>query len=162
MFNFKIENYLKLIFIICSISIFSAYYIEYVLGYQPCNLCLIERIPYGLGIFLIISNYILKKKEKFLILLLTITFVFSLFISVYHFGIEQEFFQESTICGIKNTAEILSKEELLRQLNEKTISCKDVTFKIFGLSLTTINIALNLILIILLTKMFTNYEKFKG
>ena len=161
MFNFKIENYLKLIFIICSISIFSAYYIEYILGYQPCNLCLIERIPYGLGIILIISNYILEKKEKFLILLLTITFMFSLLISVYHFGIEQEFFQESTICGTKNKAEILSKEELLKQLNEKTISCKDVTFKIFGLSLTTINIILNLFLIILLTKIFTNYEKFK-
>ncbi len=161
MLNFKIENYLKLIFIICLISIFSAYYIEYILGYQPCNLCLIERIPYGLSIILIVSNFIFKKKEKFLILLLTMTFVFSLIISIYHFGIEQAFFQESAICGIKNTVEILSKEELLKQLNQKTISCKDVTFKIFGLSLTTINIVLNLFLIILLTKIFTNYEKFK-
>tara|TARA_E500000331_G_scaffold308630_1_gene314227 strand:+ start:181 stop:675 length:495 start_codon:yes stop_codon:yes gene_type:complete len=161
MLNFKIENYLMLIFVICLISIFSAYYIEYILGHQPCNLCLIERIPYGLSLILIVANYILKKKEKFLILLLIITFVFSLVISVYHLGIEQGLFQDSAICGIKNTTEILSKEELLKQLNKKTISCKDVTFKIFGLSLTAINIGLSLFLIILLTKIFTNYEKFK-
>ena len=161
MHNFKIEIYLKLIFLVCLISITSAYFIEYVLGHQPCNLCLIERIPYGLGLILLIFNHIQRKNEQFIIILLTLVFVFSLLISIYHFGIEQAFFQESAICGIKNTVEILSKEELLKQLNQKTISCKDVTFKIFGLSLTTINIVLNLFLIILLTKIFTNYEKFK-
>ena len=161
MFNFKIENYLKLIFIICLISIFSAYYIEYILGYQPCNLCLIERIPYGLGIILIISNYILKKKEKFLILLLTITFVFSLFISVYHFGIEQEFFQESTVCNVKNLNQNLTSEDLLKQLNEKIVSCKDVTFRIFGLSLTSINMIISLLIILISIKTFLNCEKIK-
>ena len=146
MLNLKVESYLKLIFTISLVSIISAYFIEYILGYQPCNLCLIERIPYGLSLVLIIINYVLKNIEKFILLLLIIIFIFSFSISVYHFGIEQGFFKESVVCGIKNATDIISKEELLRQLSEKTISCKDVTFRIFGLSLTSINIIINLII----------------
>ena len=90
-----------------------------------------------------------------------IIFAFSLIISIYHFGIEQGFFEESAVCGLKNSAEIISKDELLKQLQEKNISCKDVTFRIFGLSLTGINILISFILTILLTKIFIFYEKNK-
>ena len=161
MFNLKVESYLKLIFIISLVSIISAYFIEYILGHQPCNLCLIERIPYGISIILLILNYFFKNNEKFIILLLILIFIFSLIISIYHFGIEQGFFKESAVCGLKNAAEIISKEELLKQLQEKTVSCKDVTFRIFGLSLTSINILISFILIGLLTKIFVSYEKKK-
>ena len=159
--NFSINTYLKIIFFISLISILSALFIEYVLGHQPCNLCLIQRIPYGLNIILISLNYFLKKNEKFIILLLILVFSFSLIISFYHFGIEQGFFKESAVCGLKNVTEIISKEEILKQLQTKTVSCKDVTFKIFGFSLTTFNIFISLILIFLLIKIFKNYEKFK-
>ena len=162
MLNLKIKSYLKLILIISLISIISAYFIEYILGHQPCNLCLIERIPYGISIILIISNYLFKNNERFIIILLIITFLFSLMISLYHFGIEQGFFEESAVCGVKNTADIISKEELLNLLNEKTISCKDVTFRVFGLSLTSINIMISLIIIIMLIKIYTTYEKIKS
>ena len=161
MHNFKIETYLKIIFLISLISIISAYFIEYILKHQPCSLCLIERIPYGLSIILIISNYIFRKNEKFIILLLILIFAFSFIISFYHFGIEQGFFEESAVCGIKNASDIISKEELLKQLQVKTVSCKDVTFRIFGFSLTTFNIIVSLFLLILLIKIFKNYEKFK-
>tara|TARA_B100000579_G_C22393086_1_gene648251 strand:- start:80 stop:562 length:483 start_codon:yes stop_codon:yes gene_type:complete len=159
MINLKIENYFKLVLSISLISIIAAYYIEYVLGHKPCNLCLIERIPYGLSIFLIALNFFLKKNTRFFILLLTLIFIFSFTVSVYHFGIEQGFFQESAVCGLKDTNEILSKEELLKNLNKNIVSCKDVTFRVFGLSLTTVNICLSLFLIILSIKNFTNYEK---
>ena len=160
MLNFKIENYFKLVLSISLISIISAYYIEHILGHKPCNLCLIERIPYGLSIFLITLNFFLKKNVKFFILLLILIFIFSFIISVYHFGIEQGFFQESAVCGLQDTSEILSKEELLKHLSKNIISCKDVTFRVFGLSLTTFNIGISLVLIILSIKSFTNYEKF--
>ena len=161
MTNLKIEFYLQLILIISLVSIISAYFIEYALGHQPCNLCLIERIPYGLSIILITFNHFFKKNEKFIILLLIVTFFFSFAISVYHVGIEQGLFEESAVCGFKNMTEIITKEEILKQLQQKTISCKDVTFRIFGLSLTSINIILNLIFITILTKIYISYEKNK-
>ena len=124
MHKFKIQTYLKIIFLISLISIIFAYFIEYILGHQPCNLCLIERVPYGLSIILIILNYTFRKNEQFIILLLILVFAFSFIISFYHFGIEQNFFEESVVCGLKNASDIISKEELLKQLQLKTISCK--------------------------------------
>tara|TARA_B100000925_G_scaffold237761_1_gene186556 strand:- start:114 stop:599 length:486 start_codon:yes stop_codon:yes gene_type:complete len=156
----KIDIYLNIVLVVSLISIISAYFIEYVLGHQPCNLCLIERIPYILSIILIILNY-LTKNQLFIILLLILVFSFSLILSMYHFGIEQGFFDESAVCGLNDTSEIISKEELLKQLQVKSISCKDVTFRIFGFSLTTFNIILSLIIVVSLIKIFKNYEKFK-
>ena len=161
MFNFKAKFYLKIIFILSVISLTSAYFIEYVLGHKPCNLCLIERIPYGLSIIFIISIFILKNNEKFIVLLLILTSFFSLAISVYHYGIEEGFFQESVVCNVKNFTENITKEDLLKQLNERIVSCKDVTFRIFGLSLTSINIIISLLFIITLSKVYTIYEKNK-
>ena len=161
MYKFKVEFYLKIIFIFSAIALSSALFIEYILGHQPCNLCLLERIPYGLSLVLISAIFILRKNEKFFILLLIITFIFSLAISFYHYGIEQGFFEESAVCGVKDFSENITKEDLLKQLSEKTVSCKDVTFRILGLSLTSINIVLSIIFIITLTKIYNNYEKNK-
>ena len=161
MFKLKAEFYLKTIFIFSAIALSSAFFIEYILGHQPCNLCILERIPYGLSLVLISAIFILRKNEKFFILLLIITFIFSLAISFYHYGIEQGFFEESAVCGVKDFSENITKEDLLKQLSEKTVSCKDVTFRILGLSLTSINIAVSIMFIITLIKIYNNYEKNK-
>ena len=158
--NLKITT-LKVTFLISLVSLISAYFIEYILGHQPCNLCLIERIPYVLSIALIILNYFLKKNEQFIILLLILLFSFSFILSFYHFGIEQGFFEESAVCSIKNPTDTISKEELLKQLQVRVISCKDVTFRIFGFSLTSFNIIISSVLTFLLLKVFKNYEKFE-
>ena len=159
--NYQKNSYLKIIFFISLISIISAFFIEYYLGHQPCNLCLIQRIPYGLSIILIIVNFFQSKNEKFIILLLVLIFSFSFLISFYHFGIEQGFFKESAVCTTKNISGIISKEELLKQLQINFVSCKDVTFRIFGFSLTTFNMIIILILVNLLIKIFKNYDIIK-
>tara|TARA_Y100001935_G_scaffold239746_1_gene227687 strand:+ start:79 stop:567 length:489 start_codon:yes stop_codon:yes gene_type:complete len=161
MFKLKVEFYLKIIFIFSAIALSSALFIEYILGHQPCNLCLLERIPYGLSLVLISAIFILRKNEKFFILLLIITFIFSLAISFYHYGIEQGFFEESAVCGVKDFTENITKEDLLKELSEKTVRCKDVTFRILGLSLTSINIVVSIIFIITFMKIYNNYEKNK-
>jgi len=161
MFKLKVEFYLKTIFLFSVIALSTAFFIEYILGHQPCNLCILERIPYGLSLVLISAIFILRKNKKFFILLLIITFIFSLAISFYHYGIEQGFFEESAVCGVKDFTKNITKEDLLKQLSEKTVSCKDVTFRILGLSLTSINIVISIIFIITLTKIYNNYEKNK-
>ena len=161
MYKLKVDNYLNGIFFISLIALISAFFIEYILGHQPCNLCLIERIPYFVSIGLIILNYSFRVNQQFIVLLLILTFTFSLIISFYHFGIEQGFFEESAVCILKNDSNIISKESLLEQLQVKTVSCRDVTFRIFGFSLTTLNMFINLILILITSKIFIDYEKFK-
>ena len=142
-------------------ALFAAYFIQYVLGHLPCNLCLIERIPYILSIIIIILSFIFKKYEKISLAFLCIIFISATLISFYHFGIEQGFIEESLVCDLGSENVNLSKDDLLKELLQKTISCKDVSFRIFGLSLATINTIISFILSIITIKLFTNYEKNK-
>ena len=163
MLNLIQKNYTRIIVLVSFVALISAYFIEYILGHQPCNLCLMERIPYALAlvIVIVIFNYKFNHLEKYFILLLFIVFLASTLLSLYHLGIEQGFIEESLVCDLQNSSKILSKEEILKQLQEKRVSCKDVTFKIFGLSLTTLNIIISILITIVLTKIYLSYEKNK-
>jgi len=83
----------------------------------------------------------------------------SAILAFYHFGIEQGFFSESSACTNNNLSKILSKEEILEQLEKNSISCKEVSFSIFGLSLAAINTIFSLILSVIFIKLFFNYGK---
>ena len=159
MFNLSKKNLFIAIFLISLVALISAYFIEYKLGHQPCSLCLYERIPFFLAILIILINYKYDKLEKFLILLLSMIFFTATILSSYHFGIEQGFIQESLLCNLEKGVNIVDKDEILKQLQQKSISCKDVTFKIFGLSLTSYNMIISLLLTVCLTKIYFGYEK---
>ena len=147
-----------LIFSILTLII--AYFIQYILKHEPCNLCLIERYPY-IGAIILISFLLMTNKfERTLIYLILSLFVFGAVVSAYHVGIEQEIFNESFVCDLDNNEGSLSKEELLQQLEKKTpISCKIVTFRVFGLSLATINAIISLILSGIMIKVLKRYGK---
>ena len=153
--------FLNLILFVSFVALLSAFFIEYVLGHQPCNLCILERIPYVIAIVIILLNYKFSQFEKIFLFLLVIVFLTATILSVYHFGIEQGFIKESLVCDLKNGSEATSKEEILKQLQEQKVSCKDVTFKIFGLSLTTYNIVISILITINALKIYLNYAKSK-
>jgi disulfide bond formation protein DsbB len=152
---------LNLILLVSFVALISAFFIEYVLGHQPCNLCILERIPYVIAIAIILLNYKFFQFEKIYLLLLIIVFLTATILSVYHFGIEQGLIEESLVCDLKNGSGVTSKEEILKQLQEQKVSCKDVTFKIFGLSLTTYNIVISILITINTLKIYLNYAKSK-
>ena len=146
-----------LAFNILSLSI--AYFIQYVLGHKPCNLCIIERIPYIAAIILISLIFILNRYQKIISSLILIFFIFGSVVSFYHFGIEQGFFSESLVCDLGNS-QPTNKEELLNQLKKaEIVSCKDVTFRFLGLSLATINTIISIILSGIMIKVIKNYGK---
>ena len=153
--------FLNLILFVSFVALMSAFFIEYVLGHQPCNLCVLERIPYLLAIVIILLNYKFSQFEKLFLVLLIIVFLTATILSVYHFAIEQGFIEESLVCDLKNGSQVTSKEEILKQLQEQKVSCKDVTFKIFGLSLTTYNIVISILITINTLKIYLNYAKSK-
>jgi len=152
---------------LCLIQLFSifilivAYIIQYVLDHKPCNLCLIERLPYFSAIIIISIFLFFKKFEKIYLIILSLIFFSAALVSFYHFGIEQGFIQETFVCDLNIKNGDLSKKDLLNQLKESSVSCKDVTFKVFGLSLATFNILISLILSAITTKLFLTYEKNK-
>ncbi len=154
MVKLKKEIYQILLFLISLLVLLLAYAIQYLLGYQPCNLCLIERIPYMLALIILILNYKFKEDKIFYSVLLFLIFVFSLLISIYHFGIEQDLITESNVCGSNNIGLLITKDAILNSLQEITVNCKDVAFTVFGLSLTTYNIIISLIMCLISAKIF--------
>ena len=159
MSEIKNKTIFNLILLFSIFALLAAYFIQYVLKHQPCNLCLIERIPYIISIIIISTCLFTKKFEKLSLIILSLIFFSATLISFYHFGIEQGFIKESLVCDLNDKNNILSKEAILSQLKEIPVSCKEVTFKIFGLSLATFNIFISLILGVITAKFFLNYEK---
>tara|TARA_B100000575_G_scaffold290725_1_gene294989 strand:+ start:1253 stop:1729 length:477 start_codon:yes stop_codon:yes gene_type:complete len=140
------------------LSLVIAYFLQYALGHKPCNLCLVERIPYLLSVILIPLIFIINKFEKEIAVVLMLFFIFGSVVSFYHVGIEQGFFSESLVCDLGFSNENLSKEDLLKQLESRTVvSCKDVTFRFLGLSLATINTIISIILSGIMLKIIKNY-----
>ena len=145
------------ILIISILALTSAYFIEYFLGYQPCSLCLLERIPYALSIIIILAHLKIKFNDKHTLLVLIVIFVLSALLSIYHLGIEQGLIKESFVCSTKDNLN-LNKEQLLQELQKMNISCKNVAFTIFGLSLTTYNILLSVIISATLIKIYAKQK----
>jgi disulfide bond formation protein DsbB len=158
MSKIKNKTILNLILLFSIFALIAAYFIQYVLKHQPCNLCLIERIPYIFSIIIVSICLFTKKFEKLSLIILSLIFFTATLIAFYHFGIEQGFIKESFVCDLNDQSKGLTKEALLNQLKEIHVSCKDVTFKIFGLSLATFNIFITSILGVITTKLFLNYE----
>ena len=155
----KYKTVLNLILIFSVFSILFAFYVEYVLGHKPCNLCLLQRLPYIATVILIVLVIIFKNFEKLSFLLLSLIFLAGLLLAIYHVGIERGLVSESFICGNNIDTNITDKSEILKQLQNKAISCKDVTFAVFGLSLATINAFISTFIVIITLIIFIKYEK---
>ena len=159
MYQIKNRTIFNFILLFSIFALFAAYFIQYVLGHQPCNLCLIERIPYFLAIVIVILSFLLKKYEKIYFGLLSLIFFLATLISLYHIGIEQGFIEESLVCDLASNNNNLTAEDILKELKEKPVSCKEVNFRILGLSLATINTIISLIISAIMGKFFFNYDK---
>ena len=148
-----------LVFSILSLSI--AYFIQYVLGHKPCNLCLIERIPYLASVILVSLIFIMNRFEKIIAGIVLLFFLFGALVSFYHVGIEQGFFSESFVCNLSSSQDNLTAKQLLKQLENTPVSCKEVTFRLLGLSLATINAIISVILSGIMIKVVKNYGQNK-
>ena len=155
----KNKTILNIILFISIFALGSAYFIEYILDHQPCNLCLIQRLPYLLAIIIIFLGLSLNRFEKFTFISLGLIFASASILSLYHLGIEQGFFKESLVCISNDEINSLNKEDLIKELQKKVVSCKDVQFTLLGLSLATINTIISFILSVITFKLFLNYEK---
>ena len=153
--SYKIDKLFYIIILLISFfAVSSALFVEYVLSIQPCKLCLYQRIPYIFSILVCFFGYFFPK-NKIWIYFLIITFISSILISGYHVGIENNIFTEFSGCT-NNNLNTTDKAELLENLNNLLPNCKDINFKILGLSLATINFLLSIVLFGIIIKYFNN------
>ena len=150
----SVKKFYLLILFICIISIISAVYIEHILEVRPCTLCLYQRVPYLVSIFICFFGYNYSK-NLFWMYLLIIVFILSSLLSGYHAGIENNIFKEFSGCTSDNL-NITNKSDLLRSLANSMPNCKDVNFKILGFSLATINLTISTVISLVSIKLLTN------
>ncbi len=144
---------LNSLIILSFITLSFAYFVEFILGHEPCNLCKIERIPY-IGVIILGSLLIfINKWEKIILIMIFLLFIFGAVTSIYHVGIEQDIFSESLLCELGISGNIENSAELLKNLEKTPISCKNVTFRIFGLSLATFNAVLSVVISFIMLKL---------
>jgi disulfide bond formation protein DsbB len=155
----KIHKYFIYIFVINLFVVSSALFIEYILEVKPCALCIYQRYPYYL-ILLLSALFFLKNNWKYsLMILMTLTSIVGFFLAGYHVGIEYGVIDELSNCKTEISKNI-SKDMLLKELQSKLApSCKVVEFKLFGMSLASINMIMSLIFTILYYKMFSWIKK---
>ena len=152
--NLDIKFYFLFIFFFSFSVLIGALIIEYVYGADPCKLCIYERIPYLLSIFVCFCGYYFKNKKIFLIFLIMI-FIGSAILSGYHFGIEKEIFAEFSGC-MNEDIRSLDKDKILNSLQQPNPGCKNVNFRILGLSLATINFIISFVITTFSIYMYKN------
>lgn len=155
----KVTNYFIAILFVNILVILSALFIEFFLKVKPCILCIYQRYPYYIITFLSLIYFLKKDLKIILILLIILTSLASITLSTYHVGIETGLIEETTSCktSLNNN---LSKDAILKQLESNLASsCKEVSFKLFGFSLASINIILSLILTTIYYKIYLWMKK---
>ena len=151
------KNFYSIILFTSLICIISALYIEYILQYEPCKLCIYQRLPYIAAIFVSFIGLSYSANDRILIIIIMI-FTISAIISGYHFGIENNLIEEISSCT-NDSLDISNKSRLLESLSKSMpVDCKDATFKIFGVSLASINTIFSILIVIFSIRTLT-YEK---
>lgn len=131
----------------------SALAFEYIGGYIPCELCLLQRKPYYIGLVIGIitlvcaAMHLPARITKSLILLLGVIMLFSAGLGVYHAGVEWHFWEGPSACSATAGAGFTGTGDILGQLNSfKGPSCTEAALRIFGISLAGWNVVTSLIL----------------
>ncbi len=154
------QNIKKFYIIIFTFSFFSlivALYIEYILGFKPCILCIYQRIPYAVAILISLTAFFIGNRN-ILLIILGLTFLAGILLSGYHVSIEKGFIEPIFSCTGENI-KALEKEEILKSLNNIQPDCKDVDFSLFGVSLATLNFIISFVLTIVIVYIFKYAKK---
>ena len=157
-----IINIFKISFLISSLMLISAFYLEYFHGALPCDLCITQRwfhsaiIAYSFIIILILNKISISK--ELLLLGGGVLWLSSSSAGLYHFGIEMNFWTGPDGCSSNID---FSKDTLTYLLNKSPIKCDEVMFEIFGLSLAGWNAVASLFIFLLASILLFNKRLIK-
>ena len=153
----NIKNFFIIVFTISFFSLAAALYVEYILNFKPCILCIYQRIPYAIALLISLIAFF-NDNKKTLLVILGLTFMASVLLSGYHVSIEKGVIEPLFSCTGENI-KALEKEEILKSLNNIQPDCRDVDFSLFGISLATLNFIISFVLTIVTVYIFKYAKK---
>ena len=134
------------IFFVGIIALGIAYYVEFFYGLQPCNLCLYQRVPYGVAMALALAMLYKPKMAALIVMTTSVVFFFNAILALYHVGVEQHLWVSVSGCQSQLIEEVNVNvlKELLQQEGQKT--CDSVEWSVFGISMAGYNTIISSIL----------------
>ena len=153
----NIKKFYIIIFTLSFFSLAAAFYIEYMLGFKPCILCVYQRIPYAIALLISLTVFFVGNRN-ILLIILGLTFLAGILLSGYHVSIEKGIIEPLFSCTGENI-KALEKEEILKSLNNIQPDCRDVDFSIYGVSLATLNFIISFVLTIVIVYIFKYAKK---
>ena len=144
----NIKKFYIIIFTLSLFSLIAALYVEYILGFKPCILCIYQRIPYAIAILISLIAFFIGNRN-ILLIILGLTFFAGILLSGYHVSIEKGIIEPLFSCTGENIKS-LEKEEILKSLNNIQPDCRDVDFSLFGISLATLNFIISFVFTIVI------------
>ena len=124
---------------------------EYVFGFAPCSLCLIQRYPHMLVAVTSVWLIFFRTHNFFFYPMNTLVMALSIILASYHVGVEQSIFQGPQSCSSSNLSLVTEKssEALLKEiLNTSVVRCNEIMWSFIGLSMATWNLILSIALFI--------------
>ena len=135
-------------------SVGSALGFEHIGGYIPCHLCLLERIPYYIGVPVGIIGllawrygFLPRFIGKLALLVIVGLMIWGMIMGVYHSGVEWHWWAGPPDCSGALNGVTTDANNLLADLNRvKGPKCDEAALRIFGLSFAGWNVVVSLVI----------------
>jgi len=114
---------------------------QYGFGLHPCDLCIYQRIPYGLIIALCMAGFFIKNQRIRYIICLFCAFLFLIDagIAAYHAGVELNIFKGPTACSDNGGTGQTLEEMRAAIMNAPLVTCAQAMIYVLGLSMAAWN-----------------------
>jgi len=140
------------VFAVSAATLGGAWYFQFVLGYQPCHLCLEQRIPYYVIVPLALVTAIaaaVRAPARLVaagLAIIVLAALCSAALGAYHAGVEWHWWEGPTECS-GGVSDLTAKGPLLDQIRAiRVVPCNEAAWRIFGLSLAGYNVLISLAL----------------
>ncbi len=134
----------------CIFALFLAYFVEYILHFAPCPLCIYQRFPYLFIIKISVVALIIKKISKYTLFFIVLNLLGACILAGYHSAVERGIVEPSALCStlihIPKHLSIQNIKEIF--YSQPITTCTKATVKLFGISMTEWNLLLNLSLLL--------------
>ncbi|MCB1557842.1 MAG: disulfide bond formation protein B [Alphaproteobacteria bacterium] len=130
-----------MIALISALSLVAALTAQFGFGLKPCDLCLMQRIPFSINIILGVLGAIITSRARMMIGASGLSFVINSCIAFYHSGVERKWWSGLSGCSTPDMTG--SIEEIMARIQATdVVRCDEIPWEMFGLSMANYNVVM--------------------
>lgn len=138
-----------------AVSLAAAFTSEYGFGLKPCELCILQRVPYGIVILLwLAGRFCTRRGQHYMVYMVIACFMAGGLTALYHSGVEKHWIKGPDACTGTVAAQPLSLEELMKKIqNAPVVACDQPQWEYHGITMAMLNAAWSFMLVFAVFRM---------